>query len=162
MRYVWFSFAVIAAALILAYAAGSLLPREHTVTLSRSVVAPPERVFAIITDFASAPAWRTGVKSVRVDADGTRYVEESNHGPIPYRVIERVPFSRLVTGIDSTELPFGGRWIFEIKPTAKGSEVSITEDGFVGPPLFRLLSLFVFGHETTIRRYLDDLEKRAR
>lgn len=119
-------------------------------------------MFAIINDFASAPGWRTGVKSVRVEEDGTRYVEESNHGPIPYRVIERVPDSRLVTEIDSETLPFDGRWTLEIRSMPNGSESSITENGFVGPPLFRLLSVFVFGHETTIRQYLDDLEKRAR
>lgn len=134
MRYVWISLAVIAAALILAYAADSLLPGEHTATLSRSIGAPPERVFAIITDFGSGPGWRTGLKSVRVEADGVRYVEESSNGRIPFRVIERVPDSQLVTEIETAELPFGGTWTFGIKPAAGGSEVSITENGFVGSP----------------------------
>lgn len=162
MRPVWISLAVIVAAVLAAYLAGSLLPREHTASANRTISAPPDQVFEIITGFADTPSWRTGVKSVRVEADGSRYVEESSHGTIPYRVIERIPNARIVTEIDSADLPFGGRWIFELEQQPEGTRVSITENGFVGPPLFRLLSRFVFGHETTMRQYLDDLEKRVR
>jgi len=38
-----------------------------------------------------------------------------------------------------------------------GAKVTITERGWVGPPPFRFLSKFVFGHETTLRQYLADL-----
>jgi hypothetical protein len=51
---------------IIAYADGSTLPVDHTVSVTGAIPAPPGKVFARITDIASAPTWRHAVKAVTV------------------------------------------------------------------------------------------------
>ena len=41
-----------------------------------------------------------------------------------------------------------------------GSAITVTERGEVYNPAFRFLSKFVFGHESSIRSFLDALQRR--
>jgi uncharacterized protein YndB with AHSA1/START domain len=125
--------------------------------------APPESVYAAITDFARFPEWRSGVKTVEVLSNGegdTRFREDGPHGPVTYKVEERRPGSRLVTRIDDPSLPFGGTWTLEVKPVAGGTELTITEDGEIYNPIFRVMSKVVFSPYETIDAYQTDLRKR--
>lgn len=145
--------------------AGLFLPKSHHV--SRTVVyrAPAAAVFAAITDFAKFPEWRSGVKSVEVlsNAGGmTRFREEGPHGPVTYRVENRIPDSRLVTRIDDPSLPFGGAWTLELKDVAGGTELTITEDGEIYNPIFRVMSKLFFSPYDTIDTYQADLRKRLK
>ena len=142
---------------------GIFLPKGHRA--SRTVVynAAPESVYAAITDFARFPEWRSGVKTVEVlsNAEGyTRFREDGPHGPVTYRVEERRPSSRLVTRIDDPSLPFGGTWTLEVKPVAGGTALTITEDGEIHNPIFRVMSKVVFSPYDTIDTYQTDLRKR--
>jgi hypothetical protein len=142
---------------------GIFLPKGHRA--SRTVVysAPPESVYAAITDFARFPEWRSGVKTVEVISNGegdTRFREDGPHGPVTYKVEERRPGSRLVTRIDDPSLPFGGTWTLEVKPVAGGTELTITEDGEIYNPIFRVMSKVVFSPYETIDAYQTDLRKR--
>ena len=142
---------------------GIFLPKGHRA--SRTVVysAPPESVYAAITDFARFPEWRSGVKTVEVLSNGegdTRFREDGPHGPVTYKVEERRPGSRLVTRIDDPSLPFGGTWTLELKPVAGGTELTITEDGEIYNPIFRVMSKVVFSPYETIDAYQTDLRKR--
>lgn len=142
---------------------GIFLPKGHRA--SRTVVysAPPESVYAAITDFARFPEWRSGVKTVEVLSNGegdTRFREDGPHGPVTYKVEERRPGSRLVTRIDDPSLPFGGTWTLEVKPVAGGTELTITEDGEIYNPIFRVMSKVVFSPYETIDAYQTDLRKR--
>jgi hypothetical protein len=74
--------------------------------------------------------------------------------------VEITPPRKLVSRIADPKLPFGGTWTFEITPTAEGSTLRITENGFVTNPVFRFLSRFVFGHTGTIESYLKSLAKK--
>jgi len=65
--------------------------------------------------------------------------------------------SRRFTRIADDKLPFGGRWIFELAPDGAGTRLTITEDGFVKNPVFRLLSRRVFSHTATLERFFLDL-----
>jgi hypothetical protein len=161
----WTAFVVVGLLALAALVAlvGVFLPRGHRA--SRAVVygAPPPAVFAAITDFAKFPEWRTGIKTVEMlsdDGGKTRFREEGPHGPITYKVEERQPDSRLVTRIDDPSLPFGGKWTLEIKPVAGGTELTITEDGEIYNPIFRVLSKVVFSPYDTIDTYQADLGKR--
>jgi hypothetical protein len=142
---------------------GIFLPKGHRA--SRTVVysAPPESVYAAISDFARFPEWRSGVKTVEVLSNGegdTRFREDGPHGPVTYKVEERRPGSRLVTRIDDPSLPFGGTWTLEVKPVAGGTELTITEDGEIYNPIFRVMSKVVFSPYETIDAYQTDLRKR--
>ena len=142
---------------------GSLLPREHRATCRATFRASAETIFALLCDFDAYPAWRDGVKSVRrAEPVGGKpsFVEESGSDAVRYAVETNEPPRRLVTRIADDSLPFGGTWTFALEPGASGTTLSITEDGFVKPALFRVLSRFVFGHHTTMEQYLASLAKK--
>jgi len=142
---------------------GMFLPKGHRA--SRTVVygAPPARVFATITDFARFPEWRSDVKAVELLGDegrGMRFREQGKHGAVTYRVERRVPDSMLVTRIDDPSLPYGGAWTLEVKPAPDGASLTITEDGEIYNPIFRVMSKVIFSPYTTIDTYQADLRKR--
>jgi hypothetical protein len=142
---------------------GLFLPKGHRA--SRTVVysAQPASVFAAITDFAKFPEWRTGITRVEMLADEAgklRFREDGPHGAITYKVEERQADSRLVTRIDDPSLPFGGKWTLEVKPVPSGTELTITEDGEIYNPFFRVMSKLVFSPYDTIDTYQADLRKR--
>jgi len=142
---------------------GSFLPREHRATCRATFRAKAEALFALLSDFDAHPSWRSGVKSVRhVDPiDGKpAFVEESKHGPVRYAIERSEPPRRLVLRIADDSLPYGGTWTFTLAPEADGTLLAITEDGFVDPALFRVLSRFVFGHHATMEEYLASLAQK--
>ena len=146
-------------------AVGWSLPVQHRASGSVRVAAPPAAVFALVTNVAEYPAWRTGVTSVEVlarDEAGApmRFRERGGDGDILFEVAERIPERRLVTRIADPSLPFGGRWTFDFTPTGGGTELRITEDGEVYNPLFRFVSRFMMGHERSIVRFLADVERK--
>ncbi len=160
-------FLLLLAALVLLIAIvvliGALLPRDHVATRAATFRQPPEKLFAVVRDFAALPTWRADVKSVELlpPHDGTvRYREVTRHGPIAYRVKEERVGERLVMEIADDNLPYGGTWTFEFGRTGNGATVRITERGFVKPALFRFLARFVFGYTTSLEQYLRALGKK--
>lgn len=144
---------------------GMLLPKTHRASRTVMHDATPATVFAMITDFARFPEWRSGIRAVETidTGDGkTRFTEQGPNGTITYAVDMREPFSRLVTRIDDPSLPFGGTWTFDLRPVAGGTELTITEDGEVYNPIFRVLSRVVFSPSSTIDTYQTDLRERLR
>jgi hypothetical protein len=153
----------LAALLALAWIAGSILPREHVATSRVHLRQPPERVWAAITDHAAMVSWRTGLRKVERGADQAGkavWVETSSFGEMPLRVEEAIASERYVLAIAGDDLPFGGTWTYQIEPAAGGARISITEDGFVAPALFRVMSRLVFGHHASLDQYLRDLGRR--
>lgn len=159
--------AIVAAALVavvaLAALVGVFLPKGHRA--SRTVVyrAAPEAVFAAVSDVARFPEWRSDVTTVEVLSDDgglTRFREVGRHGAVIYKVEVREPASRLVTRIDDPSQPFGGTWTLVLKPVAGGTELTITEDGEIYNPIFRVMSKLVFSPYATIDTYQADLRKR--
>jgi hypothetical protein len=74
-------------------------------------------------------------------------------------VLERDPPRRLVTRVTEKEKNFGGTWTITIAPTASGSDVTITEDGWVANPIFRFVSRFLIGHHATMDALLKNVAK---
>jgi Polyketide cyclase / dehydrase and lipid transport len=142
---------------------GMFLPRGHRASRTIVYQAPPARVFATITDFARFPDWRSEVKTVELlgdDGRGLRFREDGKHGAVTYRVERRQPDSTLVTRIDDPSLPYGGTWTLEVKPAPEGASLTITEDGEIYNPIFRVLSKVIFSPYATIDIYQADLRKR--
>lgn len=155
--------AALVAIVALVALAGMFLPKGHRA--SRTVVynATPEAVFAEISDFARFPEWRSDVKTVEIlSTEGglTRFREVGKNGTVTYRVEAREPGSKLVTRIDDPSLPFGGSWTLLVRPVAGGTELTITEDGEIYNPIFRVMSKLVFSPHATIDTYQADLRKR--
>jgi uncharacterized protein YndB with AHSA1/START domain len=163
MRWVLIILSSLAGLVAVALAVGYSLPVKHVATRSALIAAPPDRVWATITDVAAAPQWRPGVKSVEIvrqGAAGPVWREVSGDGTITFEVVESVPPRRLVTQIIDKSLPFGGSWTYELQQVAAGTQLTIREDGEVYNPIFRLVSRYVMGHHATIDKYLAALQTR--
>jgi hypothetical protein len=164
MRWIIWIVAAIAIAGILVVVIGYSLPKAHSVSRSTTITMTPEGVFALLADVEGYPSWRRGVKSLQrhPDRDGRpSWTEEVSGMKIPlfFERMERP--SLLVSRIADPNLPFGGTWTYRIQPSSAGSAVTITEDGEVYNPLFRLMSRFVFGHTATLDEFIKDLEARS-
>lgn len=156
------SIAILLTVLVLA---GLTIPKAHRASRTTTLAAPPEGVFAIVSDFIRYPEWRSDVKSMVVDGQGgvgTMVYEEGSHGPIPYRVEAHEPPSRLVLRIADPSLPFSGAWTYALRSSGAGTELTLTEDGEISNPIFRVMQKLFFSPYDTIDTYLADLEKRLR
>ncbi|MFT3712058.1 MAG: SRPBCC family protein [Archangium sp.] len=150
--------AVLVALVLVMFIVGAMLPKDHVASRSVTLSVPPEVVFALISDVKNAPSWRSGLSAV--EGDEQRFIEVTRHGRIPFRVLENTAPSKRVAQIDDPSLPFGGTWTWELVPEGtSGTRVTVTERGTVGPPLFRFLSRFVFGHDGTLKQVLNDLQR---
>ena len=134
MKWVLFGGAGLAALIGLMAVLGSMLPRNHKASRTLRVKRPPQDVWAAVTA-------ATGASSAPVD------------------VLESNPPYRQVTRVKETETMFGGTWTIAIAPEPQGSALTITEDGWVGNPIFRFMAKNVFGHHATIDGILKQVAK---
>lgn len=142
---------------------GSRLPVQHTASRSIVVHQPPQQVYDVIRDFASAPKWRSDLKSVEVEnrPDGKiHFREHGSQGTVNYELVEDMPAQQMVTRILDTDLGYSGKWTYTFAREGNGTRVTITEDGEVSNVFFRFMSKYVFGHTATIDSYLTSLAKR--
>lgn len=163
LKWILFVALGLAALVAIVAAAGLLLPRGHRASRTVTYTASPAAVFSAVTDFAAFPEWRSDVTRVEIldQPEGlTRFREHGRHGPVTYRVELREPDAKLVTRIDDPSLPFGGSWTLEIRPAPGGSALTITEDGEIYNPIFRVLSKVAFSPYATIDAYQADLRRR--
>ncbi|HKW00758.1 MAG TPA: SRPBCC family protein [Vicinamibacterales bacterium] len=143
---------------------GSMLPKGHRASRTTTIAAAPGVVFNVITDFSRAPEWRRDVKQVDVapdDGKGRIVREHGKQGVVPYRVEALEPPNRLVMRIADPSLPYGGSWTYELRAAGAGTEITITENGEVFNPIFRLMQKFFFSPYASIDAYLEDLRKRV-
>lgn len=139
----------------LVWGVGAMLPVEHRASVSASLPAAPDTVWSRIDRIDRWPEWRDA--EVRELTDESAVVTEGGE-TLRYR-IERPAERTLVTTIDTPDLPFGGRWIWTVTPSADGgSTVTIVEEGEVYAPIFRFVSRFVIGHDATLRAVMAQLE----
>lgn len=165
----WAGFAVLCLILLVGIVAliGFALPQGHVASGNVTLHRPIAEVWTTITRVEDFPAWRRSVSTVEVlGRNPLRWREDGSDGPLTFEAIEVHEPTRLVTEIADKTLPFGGRWVFDLKPVPAGSgspertELTITEHGEVYNPIFRFVSRFIMGHTSTIDAYLSDLQKR--
>ena len=73
---------LVAVIFAIAYVDGLTLPVNHVATVTGTVAAPPDKVFALITNISAAPTWRHAVQSVTVlppDAGRDHWTEHLAH-----------------------------------------------------------------------------------
>jgi uncharacterized protein YndB with AHSA1/START domain len=154
---------VLVAIVLVVVIVGYLLPVKHVTTVSATIPAPPDSVWAALTRTRDFPSWRPDVATVDTlpDQDGhAAWRETGKNGTISYVVEQREAPRRLVTRITDKSLPFGGTWEYVVTPDGAGSRVRITEHGEVYNPVFRLVSRFFLGHSATATAYLEALGRK--
>lgn len=159
MKLLLLGIALLTALSLVLYLWGRTIPREHSSQVRLQLPVPPSQVMALLTDFANHATWRTYIKSIAVS--GPTITEQTSFGPISY-VVQEQSDTRLVTRIlaDPATADFGGTWTFSLAPSPGGSTLTITEDGFVNPPIMRIFSRYIFGQDSNLRQYATALEKR--
>jgi hypothetical protein len=135
MKWILIALVVVAAVVAVIAAIGATLPRDHVASRSLALRRPAEEVWVAIMQ-------ATATSGVPVD------------------VVESDPPRRQVTRVKDTEKMFGGTWTITITPSAAGSTLTITEDGWVGNPIFRFVSRYVMGHHATMDGILKDVAKK--
>lgn len=154
----WFGIAVAAVGVLVGIVAiwGALLPREHVASGSIHVDAPPEQVYALITELERSPTWREGLERIELlgEVDGNlRWMEHTSFGAVTLERVEARPNTLVVTRVVDTGEGFGGTWTFELSPSDGGTDLTITERGWADNPIFRFLGTYVFGHDQSIEAY---------
>jgi len=143
---------------------GSRIPRGHRATSRIRLEHPPEMVWAVIRNFEDLPRWWPEVRTTERLADQLgqeRYRQTlGNNFEMTLVVAESVPRERLRTVIETGPgAAFGGAWMYELAPLGAGTEVQLTEEGWIRPPLFRLMARLV-GYHRTLDGYLAALARR--
>ena len=126
----------IALLVVLVVLTGTLLPRDHTASRTRTFAASPEELWLAINDPAIVPK-------------GSPTTETTESVP-PRLLVHRVV----------GETAFAGTWTFAIAPDAQGSALTITETASVFNPVFRFVSRFVMGHYRSIDGFMANLAQR--
>ena len=163
MRWISIVIAALVALIGLFAAAGAMLPRSHVARRSlRLRRAAAVDVWAIVADLSNAPAWRRDVKKTERAEDRNGHavwIEHGANGAMAFEIIEAIPPRRLVTEIVDSSM-FGGTWTYDIVPEGGATVLTITENGWVSNPIFRLVAKYGFGHHATIDAYLKNVAAR--
>ncbi len=142
------------------YFYGRSLPREHTVKSKVTIIAAPDTVFNVIRNIGTTNTWWSDMKSSRRVTSGRGEMWEENMGPAG---VIKVTISRVVPGksmvhtiVDDGKQGWGGTWTYQVESTGAGTEVTITEAGYIESPFFRVMMKFR-GAYRTIDSYLSSL-----
>ena len=158
---------LIALAGVIAYTDGNSLPVDHSVSVTGTVPAPPQKVFSLITDVAHGASWRHSVKSVKVlppDAGRDHWIEDLGHGQTMTFLATHTEFlTRRDVLLTVPGAAYGGTWTYELSPGATPDETTlkITETGFIHPPLYRFAMAHIFGPTHSLDQYMTDIETAA-
>jgi len=155
---------VVVAVVVLAvviWLAGTIIPRGHQASSRITVAEPPAQVWSVVRDFAALPSFWADLRGVErlPDRGGVEAWKQTmkNGFDLVLLVTEDSAPRRMVTTIDAPPgAAFGGRWIYELEPVAGGTQVTITEDGWIDNRFFRVVSRAT-GYHGTLDRYLKAL-----
>ena len=147
---------IVLAGLVL-YLIGRGQPERHTA--SRTFTVPQSRaaVWAVLTDYAGMPQWWPAVKAVRMETTPRGEIiiwnKDRRGREIGFRTKEEKIPAKLVREIVGEDLPFGGIWTYELAEEKGGTRVTLTEDGFIKPPLFRAIARYFIGLDATMKDF---------
>jgi hypothetical protein len=163
MKYVLIALGLLVALGLVVLLIGAMLPVSHRTSRRATYHRPAADAIKLIATASEFPLWRRAVTKVEMlsgPSGRQRYREQGKNGSIVYEVEGLTPNQGLVTRIVDPSLPFGGTWTYALVQEGAITTLTITEDGEVYNPVFRFVSRFVMGHNTTIDEFLTDLGKR--
>jgi hypothetical protein len=140
MKWVWIVLGSLAGLIAVVAMVGAMLPVKHVATRRARIRQTPEVIWGAMSPGTSQARFR--------------------QNDVNYDVVESVANRRLAIRIADKNLPYGGKWIYEIEPDGAGAALRITENGEVYNPIFRFVSRFVMGHTATIDASFRELGKK--
>ena len=146
------------AVIVIVLLVGLGLPRTHRAASRITLAKPPAAVWPVIRYLGSLQGVWPQLKSAKrvPDAKGREVWEENASGMMGMRLIveESVEAKRMVTRMDvAPDAAFGGTWTYELAPSGTGTQLTVTEDGYVSNPLFRVV-MHVMGVHHSVDGYL--------
>lgn len=164
MKWVLIVMGTLAALFALMAIIGLFVSREHHATSTVVLHQPADSIWKVVRDLGAGPSWWPAIKSVErlPDRGGHEVWRQKMSGfDVPIIVLESTAPRKLVTQIDpKARAAFGGTWTYELAPESNGTRVSVTEAGWIGNPVFRFMSRFLFGYYGSLDGYLKALGKR--
>jgi uncharacterized protein YndB with AHSA1/START domain len=153
-----------AGVLVLVGIVGCFYPRSYTASRTLETAHSPEEVWSVISDFANTPNWHGEVKKVErlPDRDGHELWRETDRRgyAMQLETIDAAAPRRLVRKISDENGPFSGQWQFDIEPAEKGCRVTLTEQGQIPNPFFRLMFWLFMTPTFYLDLYLQALAKK--
>jgi len=148
------------AVLVIAVMVGMTLPETTEAARSARFKARPAAVFSVISTIDRYPQWRSDVTRVEVlpdDGGGVLFKEYGRENVVTYRIEESEAPLHMRVRVADDSVPFGGSWTFVLQPFEDGTSLTITEEGTIGNPLYRVAAKVLFSATDSIDRYLSDL-----
>lgn len=131
---------------------GVALPRSHRASSRITLRKPPRDVWGVIRDLGALQGtWKELKAARRLPDQGGKEVWEQNAGGWPLRLIidQETPPTKLVTRIDTpSDAAFGGTWAYDLAAAEGGTRLTVTEDGYVSNPIFRVMMALMGTHRT--------------
>lgn len=144
---------------------GALLPRDHRVSSRITLKQPPEAIWVVISDPGGVPGWWPDVTASQqqpaADNGRARWQQTMKDGYAMVLEVEQSDPPRLLKTLIVTKPgdPFGGAWTYELTPADSGTTLTITEEGWVANPIFRIM-MRAMGTHRTLDSYLAALARR--
>jgi uncharacterized protein YndB with AHSA1/START domain len=165
MRWILVSLGMVVGLIVVTAIVGALLPRDHRASSSLTLRQPPEAIWIVISDPAGVPGWWPDVttSSQLPVAEGgrARWQQTTSDGYAMVLEVEQADPPRLLKTVIVTKPgdPFGGTWTYQLSPADSGTTLTITEEGWVANPLFRVM-MRLMGTHRTLDSYLAALAHR--
>lgn len=164
MRWVFIIVGVVVGIGLLMMLIGLLLPRTHVATSQVELQEPIDSVWAVVRALGETPKFWSELKGASrlPDVDGRETWGQTmkNGFTLPLVIDEERPPNLLVTRIAAPKgTPFGGTWRYNLQSVDGRTRVTVTEDGWISNPMFRVISRLM-GHHSTLDSYLKALGKK--
>lgn len=163
MKWVFIIVSVVIGLGLLLMLIGFLLPRNHVATSRVDLKQPIDSVWAVVRALGNTPGFWPEIKSASrlPDVEGKENWNQTmkNGFALPLIIDEDQPPNLLVTRIAAPNAPFGGVWRYQLESVDGRTRVTITEDGWVSNPMFRVISRLM-GHHATLDSFLKALAKK--
>jgi hypothetical protein len=149
------------------YVDGARLPYNHIASVDGVVAAPPDKVFAIITNVGKGAEWRPAVKYVitlKPDNGRDHWVEHYAHGQyMTFLATSTLAPLRRDVKLDDPRASYGGTWTYELSPgtSPNTTDLRITETGYIKPPIYRFVMAHVMGPTHNLDQYMTDIKAAA-
>ncbi|MFM9841068.1 MAG: hypothetical protein ACKVOQ_22560 [Cyclobacteriaceae bacterium] len=159
MKWIFISLGILIVLIAIVYLIGLLMNVKHEATIQCEFKKiGMDEILLVITDYKEYTSWRSGIKELTIDSVN-HWTEKNSHGDkVSYRLEMGDEKGKLITRILNKDLAYGGFWEFTITSIDDGCSIKIVENGEVYNPLFRFMAKYIFGHETTLKNYVNDLE----
>ena len=143
------------------WAAGSLQPRTHTATASVDIDAPIDEVWATVRDYDRLHQWAPDMVALQRldDVDGRPvYRMDADGDTWTFTIVEEDAPGSMVVDLEAASAVFGGRWTYDLEASELGTHVTITEEGWIEPPPFRLIMALTDGYDDTVEAHAQALK----